>query len=390
MWCVTRPLVTAFLALALAAADAEFSRAMQLAADGRFAEAEESLRALEIAQPKAFEVRYRLGLILLRQEKVKEAAQRFEAAVALAPASAIAWVGLAQARLKSLQPGPALEAAGHARKLAANEPTALRALAIFYVEAGKSHRISKQPAQAVDAYQNAIRLAPDRQEAYFELAALLLDHRTPQPAVAVLDSAAARFPKEPEFRRLLGLAHYQLGNIAQAIDAFFAVADLDPDSEVGYASLETLLPDAGPKLPEIIQRFRTFRTRQPATPVGHYLLARALTVTGAPIAEVEPLLRQAVQVDSTFWPAHYELAQQLETEGKLEEAVRAVTEAVRLNPQYAPGHFVLARLHARMGDRNRAIEHRKIHSDLLARQRDLAARARAESPALRYRTPNGR
>ncbi|MEX2262301.1 MAG: tetratricopeptide repeat protein [Bryobacteraceae bacterium] len=356
----------------------ELARAMQLAGQGRFAEAEQALRPLEQAHPKEFEIRYRLGLILLRQGKTGEAAERLETAAQLAPDSPLAWLAVAQTRLKLGRREPALEAAGRAAKLAPKDPAVWRALAMFY-------RMAKDPAKAVEAYQKAIRQAPEQPEPYFDLAGLFLDHRTPEPAVAVLESAVARFPKESEFWRLLGLAHYQTGNIGKAIDAFLAVSDLDPDSEVGYASLETLLAEAGSRLPEIVTRLREFRKRQPAIPVGHFLLAKALTVERARAAEVEALLREAIRTEPKFWPAQYELGQLLEAQGKPEEAVRALAQAVTLNPEYAPAHYSLARLCGQLGDRARAVEHRKAHHELLKRQREAAERARAENPALPYR-----
>ena len=423
----------------------ELTRAMQLASRGDFQQAELALKNLEKAYPNEFEVRYRLGLILMREGKTAEAAERLEAAVQLAPDSSFGWLALAQARLKAGRREPALEAAGKAAGLASSDPPVWRALALFYAEAGnleraaefeeqwgraspqdadsdtrrcraylgagnskraleacmqallrretpelyrltgRAFRLSKEPAKAVDAYQNAIRLAPGEPDAYFELAALFLDHRTPKPAVAVLDSAVARFPKEPEFRRLLGLAHYQTGEIGSAIDQFFAVADLDPDSDIGYASLETLLPDAGGRLDEIITRLRTFRERRPASPVGHFLLAKALTIGTAPTEEVQSLLLHAIRAEPRFWPAHYELGQLLEEQDKPSEAVRALAEAVKLNPEYAPAHYSLARLYGRLDDRTRAVEHRKIHHELLSRQRETTERDRADAPALSYR-----
>ncbi len=400
-------------------AEAEFQRALQLVAAGRFAEAEAPLRALEASHPKLFEVRYRLALVLLRQDKAKEAVSRFQSAVELEPRSAIAWAGMAQARWKLGLKPQALESAGQAKKFAVEQPAAWRALAIFYADANEFanaaecelqwaraspqsapesmlraagyYRIAKQPAKAVDTYQEAIRLAPDREQAYLELAALLLDHRTPQPAVALLGTAVSRFPKNVEFRRLLGLAHYQLGATSDAIEAFLAICDLDPDSELGYASLETLLNDAGTRLPEITARFERFRKLRPSSPVGHYLLAIAGIAQQTPSQETIALLRESIHADKAFWPAHYELGQQLATQGLTAEALVELNEAVRLNPQYAPAHFALARAYTAQGDKDLAIKHRKIHSELLAHERDQAARARSESPALRYRLePNGR
>jgi tetratricopeptide (TPR) repeat protein len=313
----------------------------------------------------------------------------------------------------------ALDAAGHAKELASGQPPAWRALAIFYAEAknfseaaaceekwsraspsdsgsnaraadyhvlaGKAYREMRNPAKAIESFQHAMRLAPERKTPYFELAALLLDHRTPEPAVMILESAVTRFTTDAEFRRLLGLAYYQLGDITKAIDSFLSVCDLEPDSEIGYASLETLLTEAGSRLPEILGRFQSFAKRRSDNPVGLYLTARALAAGNGSSMQVEAALRKAIKSDAAFWPAHYELGQYLEAEGKLEEALRSLSEAARLNPQYAPVHFAMARLYTRVGDRGKAIEHRKIHGGLLAREREVASRARAESPALRYR-----
>jgi tetratricopeptide (TPR) repeat protein len=405
----------------------EFTRAMELAAQGDFAAAEASLRAVAKTHPNIFDVRYRLALVLLRQGKAEQAASELDAAVKIQPSSALAWASLAQTRLKLKQRSSALEAAGRAAQFAAKDPPAWRALAIFYaeagefpraaefeerwaqanpadveskrraghyyVQAGRAFRASKEPAKAVSALQSAFRVNPDQRDAYLELATLFLDHRTPKPAVAILESAVARFPREPEFHRLLGLAYYQTGEVRRAIQAFFAAVDLDPDAEVGYASFETLLPDAGPQMSGIVDRLRAFRMRTPSSPVGHFLLARALTITEAPLREVETLLRAAIEADAAFWPAHFELGQVLEKQGKQQDALSALSTAEKLKPDYAPVHFSLARLYASAGDRPKALQHRKKHHELQASEREAAARARAAAPALPYRIelpPNGR
>lgn len=306
----------AILAWGQSKGESELARAMQLAAKGNFPAAEQALRLLEKSHPSEFEIRYRLGLILLRQAKHADAAIRFDAATRLAPNAALGWLGAAQARLKLGKKKEALDAASRAATLASSDAPVWRALAIFYAEAsefsraaefeerwgraspvdtkspgrlcefrvraadavavddcklaiargesaelygflGRAYRIARDPSKAAEAYQNAIRLAPDHPAAYLDMAAMLLDHRTPEPAVALLASAAARFRKEPEFLRQLGLAHYQTGNTGKAIEAFFAACDLDPDSEASYASFETLLNDAGPRKSGIIDRLRT-------------------------------------------------------------------------------------------------------------------------------------
>jgi tetratricopeptide (TPR) repeat protein len=416
---------------------------MGLAAKGRFSEAEQVLRAIEPTYPDQFEVRYRLGLVLLRQGNAREAATRFEAAAQKSPKSALAWLGLAQSRLRLDQRTTALQAAERASQLATAEPPLWRALAMFYTDAdefaraaefeerwsrttgadpdsrlrlcrlrvratdkravqacldaiagqdsaelqqllGDAFRLAGDPSRAVEAYQQAIRLDSTDAVGYLKLAGLFLDHRTPMPAIAVLDSAVARFSHHGEFRRLLGLAYYQTGDFDKAIQHFLAVLDIDPNAEGGYASLETLLPMAGSRLPEIIQRLRDFRERRPESPVGHFLLARALASGAALPSEVEALLRQSVRVDPKFWPAHFELAQLEESRDNRENAIESLLRVVRLNPEYAPAHYSLAQLYAQSGDRPRAVEHRRKHHTLLVRERTRTERARAESPALSF------
>jgi tetratricopeptide (TPR) repeat protein len=423
----------------------EIGRAMSLATQGRFAEAEKVLRAIETTYPNTFEVRYRLGLILLRLGNAKEAAIRFEAAAQKSPDSAPAWLGLAQARLRLDQRTAAIQSAERAAQLAAAQPPLWRALAMFYADAnefshaagfeerwsrspgadpdsvlrlcrlrvraadnkqavpaclraiaardtaelqqllGDAYRLAGDAPQAAAAYQQAIRLDASAAVSYLKLVALLLDHRTPLPAIAVLDSAVTRFNNHGEFRRLLGLAYYQTGDFDKAIQQFLAVLDIEPDADAGYASLETLLPMAGERLPEIVQRLRGFRERRPESPVGHFLLSRALSVNATPPgAEVEGLLRQAIQADPNFWPAHFELAQIEENRDNRENAIRSLERVVKLNPEYAPVHYTLAQLYAQKGDRPRAVEHRRKHHTLLNRERTRTERARAESPALLF------
>lgn len=420
----------------------DLARAMSLAAQGRFAEAEQLLRGIETTYPDQFQVRYRLGLILLRQGNAREAAMRFEAATKQSPNSALAWLGLAQARLRLDQRDAALQAAEQAARLGKTEPPVWRGLTMVYASAhefgraadfeerwsrspnadpdsplrhcrfrisagdkvrvlevcrqaattrdsssqmqqllGDAYRVVGDALHAVEAYQRAIALDPADASGYLKLVALFLDHRTPLPAITILENATARFPKHAELRRSLGLAFYQTGDFDKALQQFLAVVDIDPDSEAGYASFETLLPMAGPRLPEIVARLRGFRERRPKSPVGHFLLARALAAgEGTPSAEIEALLRQAVQADSEFWPAHYELAQLEQTDA----AIRSLTHVVKLNPEHAQAHYTLAQLYARKGDRVRSVEHRKKHHALLDRERARAERARAESPALSF------
>jgi len=409
-------LATAFFLCALvgmASAAAEgIDSALRLAAAGRFAEAEKILLALEKAEPQNSEVRYRLGLVLLRQQKLQDARARLESAAKLSPQSPLVWLALAQVRLRQGDSSGASRAAEQARLVAKREPTVARALLLYDVEAirhhlesgkaeaavelakqaitrenaavlhnllGKAYTLQKNPVGAVQELQEAIRLDPDQPQYYADLAGLFLDHRTPDPAEMVLKAAVQRFPKNAGLKRLEGVAYLGQGKMPQAIDAFLQAIDLEPDAEAGYASLETLIPVAGDRLPEITQRLTAFAERRPETPVGHYLLALA-----SPNGAAEHL-RRAVAAAPDFWPAQFELHKILKEDGKLGGAVAALEKVIALKPDHAAAHFSLAQVYALLGDREGARREREIHHKLLAAQRADEEKRREQAPKLSYR-----
>jgi tetratricopeptide (TPR) repeat protein len=378
--------VLSFLA---AAQGAQLAESMRLAASGDLERARNLLIQLKQSHPGDPEIRYRLGLVLLRQRNFQQAESELEAAARLKPDSPMVWLGLAQVRLQLGRAEQGLEAASRAAELAGGDPAVSRALAMlnaqaaeFYSGSAKALRLKKEPARAVEHFQLAIRLNPDQPSYYAELATLFLDHRTPEPAAAVLDAAVARFPKDAELHRLLGLARYAAGDSQRALDAFLAAIELAPDSELMYVSLETLLPEAGSRMDQIVARLRRYAQKNPSSPVGHYLLA--LSNGSGNDAETEALLRKAIASDAAFWPAWYELHKLLLARDQLAQASEALEKVGSLNPNHAPSHYSLAQIYARLGNRDRSRKHRQIHHQLISAEREAAEARRAQSPRLPY------
>ena len=402
---------SALLPLALAAQD-PLQSAVRLAATGRLTEAEQILRKLEQGDPQNAEVLYRLGLVLLREGKHKEAGMRLEAASRLSPESPLVWLTLAQVKLRQGNTAEAARAAARARSLARRDEVLSKALLLYDVEAiqhhleagqaqeaielarqavvrenaavfrnllGKAYALRNNAVEAVQELQEAIRLDPNQAAYYLDLAAVLLDHRTPEPAVVILGNAAQRFPKNAEVVRLLGVAYLGKGQTREALEAFLHAIVLDPDLEISYASLETLLPEAGDLLPEITRRLSAFSDQHPSSPVGHYLLA----LVSAEQAELR--LRRAIAVAPAFWPAHFELHKILKQQGKWKDAEAALEKVVSLNPNYPQAHYSLAEVFLHLGDRARASQERELHHKLVAAQRAAEEKRRQEAPKLDYR-----
>ncbi len=391
----------------------DLDTALRLAGAGRFAEAENILLALEKAEPQNGDVRYRLGLVLLRQGKLQGAGVRLQAAAKLTPRSPLVWLALARVRLQQGDTAAAGRAAAQARAVASRDPNVTKALFLYDLEAirrhlgagqaetaaelarqaiarqdaavfhnllGKAvHELQKDAALAVQELQEAIRMDPGQPEYYADLASLFLDHRTPDPALLVLETAVKRFPKHAGLAQLRGVAYLGQGNTPAALDAFLRAIDLDPDAESGYVSLETLIPSAGDRLPEIAQRLAAFARKHPSSPVGHYLLALASPESA------EERLRRALAAAPDFWPAHFQLHKVLAAQERWQEALAAVQKVIALHPNHAPAHFALAQAYTRTGDREGAQREREIHHKLVSAQRAEEEKRRSEAPRLSYR-----
>ena len=396
--------------LLIAHAQPTVEEALRLIGVGQPAEAEKMLLGLEKARPGDPEVQYRLGLVLLRNGKPAAARPRLEAAAKLAP-EPVVWLALAQARLRLEDLPGALAAAGRARSSPSTQLELARAVTLFDAEVikyhlrkghaqqaldlakkgaagsdlpvfhnllGKAYELNKDAASAAAELQTALRLEPNQAGYYFDLAQLFLDHNTLEPAELVTAEAARRFPGNAEALRLLGLAQYGLGKNDEALESFLKAIDAAPESETAYASLETLLPSAGPQAVEIVARLRRFAGSNPASPLGPYLLALMVP------EESEGLLRKAITAAPDFWPAWFELHKELKAREKWEEAAAALRKTIALKKDYAPAHYSLAEHYTRSGNQAEAARERELHHKLLAAQRAADEKRRADAPRLPY------
>jgi tetratricopeptide (TPR) repeat protein len=377
----------------------------------------------------------------LRDGNQTAAGRRLERAAALMPGSPLPWLALARVRLETGRRGEALDAARKADEFAPGHPAVGRALAMFYAQAeefaeaaefelrwlganphdapsrlrtmdlllrageankaievgrqsslmtaelhaalGRAYRAGGDSAASVESFQAAIQSDPGKSEFYGELAAVFLDHRTPEPALAILNQAAAKFPASQEILRLQGLALYGLGRNAEAIDVFIRMAKLDPDSEAAFISMETLLPAAGDRLPEIIGLLRAYCDRRQSA-VGLHLLAVAVSLDTPQSAEPERLLRKSIGIRADYWPAYYALHEILFDQRKWEEAAAALEKTIDLHPEHGAAHFRLSQIYARLGDRERAATERRKHNEIAERIRGAAEERRENMPRLSY------
>ncbi len=358
-------------AISVAAQEVSVEDAMRMVAAGRLPEAETALRALAAKEPRDADLRYRLGLVLVKQNRLDDAAKVLVEATRIDPTFGFAWLALGEI---SFRQGDKVAAMAHAKRA---EERAGKSVMAWKALAALEERIGDAVGQA-RALEVLVRLAPQDRDACVRLANLLLEHRNAGAARSAADSGLRVFPNDSELLRLRGLAWYGMGRKDEAMDSFLAAMDAAPADETVHASVETLLPDAGDKLPQVRERLLRFAAQRPDSPLGPFLLA--LVSAPASAEDQETLLRRAIAIDPNFWPAYFDLQRILRRQGKRQEAIEALETTLRLNANHEASHFALAQLYLEAGDREKARQHRAEHHRLRAAAASEEQKRSAEAP----------
>ena len=368
-----KALLLIILAVSAAAQEVSVEDAMRMVAAGRLAEGEAALRALAAKEPRDADLRYRLGLVLVKQNRLDDAAKVLVEATRIEPAFVFPWLALGDISFRRDDKVAAMAHAKRAEERAGESVLAWKALAVL------EDRIGDSAGQA-RALAALVHLAPQDRDACVRLASLLLEHRNAGAARSAADSGLRVFPDDSELLRLRGLAWYGMGRKDEAMDSFLAAMDAAPADETVHASVETLLPDAGAKLPQVRERLLRFAAQRPDSPLGPFLLALASSSALASAEDQEALLRRAIAIDPNFWPAYFDLHRILRRQGSRPEAIEALETTLRLNPNHAGAHFALAQLYLEAGDRRKAQQHRAEHHRLRAAAASEEQKRSAEAP----------
>jgi len=248
---------------------------------GRLADAAAAFQAALDLEPAAYRYQARawLALVHLAQDDPAAALEEAQAAVELAPQSALAHGNLALARFFNGQAREAEREARKARQLNPDSVAARCALGQALLAEGDVDAAGRTAAQAValdptlpqaryllgvaDAqrrdYRSAaheltecLRLAPDFLPAASALARVYTFMGRESEAVALLTDLLARHADADKVLAALGAVQYQQSNYDDAIGQYHAALELNPNSALYHAELARVCVDAN-RLSDAIQ-----------------------------------------------------------------------------------------------------------------------------------------
>ncbi|TAJ94313.1 MAG: sulfotransferase family protein [Gammaproteobacteria bacterium] len=347
---------------------------------GRFAEAMERFRQAVTIEPR-FSLAWRnIGLGQLRMRNFAPAQAAFKRCLEIDSGDAAAWLGLANTWKRQDLPGKAIP---YLQKAIEARPD----YAAAHHNLGVCLRLTGQSAEAIKHYRTALQLGLKRPELYQNLGNALMDTGEFDPAIEAYREALARDPESPELRQLLTAAEAkrqpdasreaELRSLLEsylatrrpqdAVSALVALTHEVPDSLYYFSRLAALLEGMG-RVYEAITHYRRLLDLRPDCAAAWFNLAllckkqrrfadarvayeQALKL-GIDQAEVvysnlgvlysdmrqasqaEAMYRRALEENSEYIPAVFNLAGLFEEAGRRDEAMDLYRRILKIDPGY--------------------------------------------------------
>ena len=199
-----------------------------------------------------------------------------------------------------------------------------------------------------------------------------------QEAADVAERMVREFPRDPDSHALKGNACLFSGNTAEAVKAWEKGLELDPARAGAYDGISLVAWEGG-RFEEVVAACRQALKHDPNMPDVHVRLGRALMEMG----RTEELIA-AAQRAVGLWPrsseAHLLLGQGHMQSKEYAKARKCFVRVIEIRPDHTKAYYGLATASAKLGQREKAKQHKKRFDELINAERDnLAAWTRDQS-----------
>jgi len=349
---------------------------------------EKSLRDAVEQHPGDFEANYQLGQWLIDRKKPQDAVPYLEAAFRLNPEDAGAGYELALAYAGS---GDYPKARTRTEDLVGRRPQDAR---LYELLADVEEKMG-EPLAAVRAYQRAAELNPSEANLFAWGAELLL-HAAAEPAAEVFGRGHQFYPGSARMLIGRGVAFYSRGFFKEANERLCEASDLNPQDPIPYLFLGKIQAVEVAPSPLVGEKLARFVRLQPDNALANYYYAVSLRrQRSGPedmknSAQVELLLKKAVELDPRLGPAYVELGILYEERKEVSRAISAYQKAIAVSPRLEEAHYRLAQLYRLTGENEKAREELAAFEQIKKDTAQQVERERAEIRQFVYtlRDPN--
>jgi tetratricopeptide (TPR) repeat protein len=298
-----------------------------------------------------------------------QAKTKFEEAIGSDPNSYEAYYNLAVLRLEHFKDvDGALDAAQHA--------LAIRNTGDVQDLLGDISESQNRFGDALNHYQEAVRVDPANDKVAFDLGAELLLHENFDAAEAVFQAALKRFPKASRIYLGLGTAEFMRGKTADSVASYLKAVDLDPGFEPAYLFLGEAFTFADTRAAEVVAKLAYLAAKEPKIFGAQYYYGAALVKEMDQegnlknVALAQAALQKAGALRSNDARVPYHLGELCRVQKRLPEAVAYYQKSSALDPEFPEPLYKLGQAYTRMGKPEEA-------KKAFARHREVMTRAEA-------------
>ena len=240
----------------------------------------------------------------------------------------------------------------------------------WYITTWLAPKSNRRRQDALEHYEEAVRLKPDYIEAQHNLGIMLTGSGRWQEAIEHLKQALQLNPEDSVAHNHLGIALAETGRPQEAIEHYKKAVQLKPDYFEACNNLGIALAMAD-RPQEAVDYFRQVLRLKSDYSEAHYNLGNVLFQIGRPEEAIEQY-RQALRINPDYADAHANLATILARTDRLQDAAEHYRQAIHLRNDFAVAYYNLAATYARMHESAEALAMAQKALDL-ARSQGKAA-----------------
>jgi tetratricopeptide (TPR) repeat protein len=317
-----------------------------------------------------------------------QAKAKFEEAIVADPQSYDAHYNLAVLRLEHFKDlDGSLDAAQHA--------LAIRNTGDVQDLLGDICESQNRFGDALNHYQEAVRIDPANDKVAFDLGAELLLHENFDAAEAVFQAALQRFLKTSRIYLGLGTAEFMRGKTADSVASYLKAVDLDPGFEPAYLFLGEAFTFADTRSAEVVAKLAYLAAQKPEIFGAQYYYGAALVKeidqegNLKNVAVAQAALQRAAVLRSADARVPYQLGELCRVQKRFGDAVTYYQKAVVLDPEFPEPLYKLGQVYTRMGKPDEAKKAFARHREVMNRAEAAVYRRASEiqSFVLKMRTP---
>jgi len=322
----------------------------------------EELQARRAASPRSVDLAMRLGVLQLRNLRLREAQATFESALELSDSALQPTLGLACVADELGQLDQALRHLATAQAHDPNDPAIAFAIAFCHEREGDE-------VAAEANYHNATRLCPELRNAHERLAALAIRQGDWQAATERYELLAKLEPDDLDIRLALGALYLQQQRSDDAIQQFQRALLLEPEcADPGVEATEELTREG--RLAEAIASVQKLIRKYPGVADFHVHLGDLYAKSGDDGNAIRQY-RKALENQPNYLEATVKLGTQHLRSGRFVDAAQAFNRAVELNDRLTTAFVGLG-----------VAQHAGRHTDEAYATFDLAANLEPNSTLL--------